>query len=83
MDAKADNWKPLPEVQTEESWQDEIEKLKKLNEECIETAMQLGNELMESSQENHVFFRQLLFHDSYHTGQIGMLRAMQGIKPVE
>jgi DinB superfamily len=83
MNAKADNWKPLPEVQTEESWQEEIEKLRKLNEDCIALAEQLGNELFESAHEKHVFFRQIVFHDSYHTGQIGLLRAMQGIKPVE
>ena len=83
MNAKADNWKPLPEVQTEQSWQEEIEKLRKLNNECIKAAQKLGNELIESAEEKHVFFRQLVMHDCYHTGQIGLLRAMQGIKPVE
>ncbi len=82
LNAKENNWTALPEVRTEESWQDEVSKLRALNDECIKIAASLGSELFESSEERIVFFRQLLYHDCYHTGQIGMLRAMQGIKPV-
>jgi hypothetical protein len=82
MNAKEDNWAPLPEVQSEKSWQDEIENLRKLNNECIAVAEKLGDELLESTEERYVFFRQLIMHDCYHTGQIGLLKAMQGIKPV-
>jgi len=83
LNAKEDNWAPMPEVQTEETWQEEIENLRKLNEDCISSAAKLGDEIFNSSDERIVFFRQLLYHDSYHTGQIGFLRAMQGLKPVE
>ncbi|HRJ85169.1 MAG: DinB family protein [Ignavibacteria bacterium] len=83
LNAKEDNWAPMPEVQTEETWQEEIENLRKLNEDCISSAAKLGDEIFNSSDERIVFFRQLSYHDSYHTGQIGFLRAMQGLKPVE
>jgi hypothetical protein len=43
----------------------------------------LKDEIFLSTDEKVVFFRQLIFHDCYHTGQIGFLRAMQGIPPVE
>ena len=83
LNAKEDDWSPMPEVQTEETWNEEITKLKKLNNDCISAAEKLGEELMTSSEEKIIFFRQLMYHDCYHTGQIGFLRAMQGIKPVE
>lgn len=83
MNAKEDNWKPLPEIQSEESWQEDINKLRELNNECIKTAEAIGDSLMTSNEEKYIFFRQLLLHDAYHTGQIGLLKAMQGIKPVE
>jgi len=83
LNAKEDNWAPLPEVQTEETWQEEITNLRKLNEDCISAAEKLGDELLTSDDEKVIYFRQLLYHDSYHTGQIGFLRAMQGLKPVE
>lgn len=82
LNAKEDNWAPLPYVQTEESWQDEIENLRKLNSDCIASAEKLGERIY-SDEEKIVFFRQCLYHDSYHCGQIGFLRAMQGLKPVE
>lgn len=82
MDAKVDNWGPMPETQTEETWQDEIERLQKLNDECIAEAEKLGDNIFTSDEENVIFFRQLLYHDAYHCGQIGFLRAMQGIEPV-
>lgn len=83
MNAKESNWAPLPEVQSEEAWQEDVARLQSLSNECRSIAESIGNELLSSTEEKYVFFRQLLFHDCYHTGQIGFLRAMQGIKPVE
>lgn len=83
LNAKEDNWAPMPEVQKEDTWQEEIANLKKLNDDCISSAEKLGDEIFSSGDERIVFFRQLLYHDAYHTGQIGFLRAMQGIPPVE
>lgn len=82
LDAKENKWATMPDVQTEQTWQEEIGKLRKLNDECIAGAEKLGENIF-SDDEKVVFFRQLLQHDSYHCGQIGFLRAMQGIKPVE
>lgn len=82
LNAKEDNWAPMPEVQTDVTWQEEITRLKKLNDDCISSAEKLGDELMTSTEEKIIFFRQLMYHDCYHTGQIGYLRAMQGIDPV-
>ena len=82
LDAKADNWKSLPEEQTQKSWEADLEYLKSLNEQCLKTAKELGNTIFESAEEPVVFFRQVIYHDCYHNGQIGLLRALQGIKPV-
>lgn len=82
LNAKEDNWAPLPEVQSEETWQADVSRLKELNDECIAELEKLGDGIT-SEDERIVFFRQLLLHDAYHCGQIGYLRAMQGIKPVE
>lgn len=81
LNAKVDNWRPLPEIQDEETWQEDVNKLKSLHEECLKISEKIGNELFESPEEKFVFFRQLLYHDCYHTGQIGLLRVMQGLKP--
>lgn len=83
LNAKEDNWAPMPDVQTEETWQQEIENLRKLNYDCISAAEKLGDNIMNNNEEKIVFFRQLLYHDCYHTGQIGYLRALQGINSVE
>lgn len=83
LNAKEDNWAPLPEEQSESAWQKDVEKLKHLNDECIKEAEKLGNRILSGEEENIVFFRQVLYHDAYHCGQIGFLRAMQSIPPVE
>lgn len=83
LNARESNWAPMPEVQNEAAWQEDVDKLKALNDECIRVAASIGEELLSSTEERLVFFRQLLLHDCYHTGQIGFLRAMQGLKPVE
>jgi hypothetical protein len=81
LDAKADNWRALPEVQSEDNWQADVNMLKSLHVECVKIANKVGNEIFESTDEKYVFFRQLLYHDCYHTGQIGLLRVIQGLKP--
>lgn len=82
LNAKEDNWAPLPEVQNETTLQDDINKLKSQHDECKVISGNLGDDLFTSTEEKIVFFRQLLYHDCYHAGQIGMLKAMQGINPV-
>lgn len=82
LNAKLENWKPLPETTDEQAWKNDVDKLKSLHEECKRISAGIGDNLFNSDDEKIVFFRQLLYHDCYHTGQIGLLRAMQGIKPV-
>lgn len=81
LNAKEENWKALPEIQNEDAWKEDVDKLKSLHDECVRISESIGNELFESTEEKFVFFRQLLYHDCYHTGQIGLLRVMQGLKP--
>lgn len=83
LNAREDNWGAMPDEQTETSWIAEIKRLEELNNRCIEEALKLGDEIYISPEEKVIYFRQVIFHDCYHTGQIGLLRAMQGIKPVE
>lgn len=79
--ARDDDWRELPEVQTEENWQADVTYLKSLHDECVKISEGIGNDMFESTDEKIVFFRQLLYHDCYHTGQVGLLRVMQGLKP--
>jgi hypothetical protein len=83
MNAKESNWAPLPEITNDENWQAELEKTKLIQEHLVNVASSLGNKLYESTEENITFFRQVLLHDSYHSGQIGLMRALLGIKAVE
>jgi hypothetical protein len=80
LNAKEKNWEALPEKQTEENWQLEIEKTKLIHEHFTNASEKLGNSLYESTEENVIYFRQVLLHDSYHTGQIGLVRVLQGLK---
>lgn len=81
LNAKEDNWKELPEELTEDLWQQDVNKVKSLHNECVQIAKGIGNDLFYSTDEKIIFFRQLLYHDCYHCGQIGLLRVMQGLKP--
>jgi hypothetical protein len=76
------NWVPLPESPVEAKWQAEVEKSKTLHEEFKTLVSNASPELFELSKENIEYYRQVAYHDCYHTGQIGLLRAIQGIKPV-
>jgi hypothetical protein len=81
LNAKADNWKALPDILSAENWAADVNQLKSFHEECVKIAGETGNDMFESTEEKIVFFRQLLYHDCYHTGQIGLLRVMQGLRP--
>ena len=76
------NWQKLPELPDEAKWQNEIEKAKNLHEEFKTLVVTASPDLFDPSKENIEYYQQVLYHDCYHTGQIGMLRAMQGIKPI-
>ena len=76
------NWVPLPASPDEEKWKAEVEKSKELHEEFKMLVSKASPELFDSSKENLEYYQQVLYHDCYHTGQIGLLRVMQGVKPV-
>ncbi len=76
------NWAPLPDEKTESNWKTDVEKLKSLHEEFKTLCSQIGSKLFDSKDENIVFLRTVLYHDAYHSGQIGTLRTLQNIKPV-
>jgi len=42
-----------------------------------------GVKLFDADDGTANFLRQIINHDSYHCGQIGLLRVMQGLKPIE
>lgn len=80
LNAKGENWRELPEA-TQENFDNDLNELRSLHKQCVELSNQTGEDLFTSTEERIVFFRQLLYHDCYHTGQIGLLRVMQGLKP--
>jgi hypothetical protein len=80
LNAKGENWRELPEA-TEENFDNDLNELRSLHKQCVELSNQTAEDLFTSTEERIVFFRQLLYHDCYHTGQIGLLRVMQGLKP--
>ena len=82
LNAKEENWKHLPVILNENTWQEDLNELKSLNEQCKKITSGIGDDLFTSDDEKFIFFRQLLYHDCYHTGQIGLLRVLQGMKPV-
>jgi len=79
---KEHNWLKPPESPDEEKWKKEIEKTKILHEELKTLIGKASPDMFDPSRENIEYYQQVLYHDCYHTGQIGMLRAMQGIKPI-
>jgi hypothetical protein len=80
--AKEFNWAPLPEERTEANWKADVEKLKTLHEEFKSVCSGFRNDLFDSKDEKIVFLRTVLYHDAYHSGQIGVLRTLQNIKAV-
>ncbi len=76
------NWPKLPQKPDEKRWQDEIERSRTLHEEFKKLVGEASPETFDSSQKGIEYYQQVIYHDCYHAGQIGLVRAMQGIKPV-
>jgi hypothetical protein len=81
-EAKEFNWAPLPDDKTEVNWKKDVDKMKSLHEEFKAACSSFGQKLFDSKDENIVFLRTVLYHDAYHSGQIGILRSLQNIKAV-
>lgn len=81
-DIDKESWRPLPNPSDLTAWKLELKKTLKIQEELINVLKKLEKKLY-SDDESFQFLRQLPFHDSYHTGQIGFIRVMQGLQPLE
>lgn len=79
---RAGDWRNIPSEPTEELWQKEIEELKDTHEEFKEFVKNYGMELFNTENEDANYYRENLCHDSYHAGQIGLLRVLQGIPSI-
>lgn len=79
---KEHNWQSLPEVTNETSWKNEIERLKNDHEELKILVSNADESFLTPEKELSKYVREVIYHDCYHCGQIGVLRAMQRINPV-
>lgn len=73
------NWIKLPDNLDENKWKAEIEKLKSFHEEFKELAKKADPSFFDPSEKISGYTRESI----YHCGQIGFLRALQGLKSVE
>jgi len=77
------DWRNIPDEPAEELWQNEVKKLKETHEEFKEFIKNFGPEIFNTKNDDANYFRENLCHDSYHAGQIGLLRVLQGIKAIK
>jgi hypothetical protein len=82
-DPESGNWTKAGIELKEDDWKDELEQLEHMHEELKQTIMRYGIEIFDSKERKSNYLRAILYHDSYHAGQIGLLRVMQGLKPIE
>jgi len=82
-DAVKGNWTKAEKELGESDWKDEVEELEHLHEELKQAMMRLGAEIYDNKERKSNYLRTILYHDCYHAGQIGLLRVMQGLKPIE
>lgn len=79
---KEHNWPKIPENPDEEKWRAEVEKMKNLHEEFKELFKKADSDFFDAAKDISNYTREIIYHDCYHSGQIGLLRALQGIKAV-
>ncbi len=77
------NWAKFPDPPSEKNWKQDLEALKTNHEELKTVVKNFGNELFNPENKRANYLREITNHDSYHSGQIGLLRVMQGLKPIE
>ncbi len=82
-DPKTGSWPVIKFGIKENDWKDEIRITELLHEAYVKTVNNNLKILFEIEEGYGAFLRQLIYHDAYHAGQIGILRAMQGFKPIE
>ncbi len=77
------DWVKLPDNPDENKWKVDVEKLKALHEEFKELVKKAEPAFFDPSEKISAHTREVIYHDCYHSGQIGFLRALQGLKPLE
>lgn len=78
------DWQSLPDVTDPEhsGWKKDFEQLTKDHEELKQLVMNAEESFFISQSDLSKYVREIIYHDCYHCGQIGLLRVMQGLKPV-
>jgi len=76
------DWRNIPVNPTEELWQEELKLTKDTHEKLKALIVRSGSEIFNIENDDSNYIRENLNHDSYHAGQIGLLRVLQGIKPI-
>jgi uncharacterized damage-inducible protein DinB len=79
-DTKSGDWSTPPRDASDIRWKEEIARAKLLEKELSVVISEMGEKIFETTDKPANYIRQILCHDTYHTGQIGLLRVMQGIK---
>lgn len=79
-DTASGDWSTAPIDASEDSWKKEIARAKQLDKELSVVISEMGEKIFETGEKSANYIRQILCHDTYHTGQVGLLRVMQGIK---
>jgi uncharacterized damage-inducible protein DinB len=74
-EVKRRNWEPLPEDTSDAAWRAEIERFDALTERV--------SAAIESSPESSRKLIYFMEHDSYHFGQIMLLRTLQGVEAID
>jgi len=82
-DPEAGNWTLAPADADETNWKKELERTRRMHEELKAIAAERDEDLFDTEKKLSNYIRQLICHDAYHAGQIGLLRVMQGLKPIE
>lgn len=82
-DDKTGNWSLAPADANEANWKKELKRTRSIHDDLRSIASGMTDELFNTEDRKANFIRQLILHDAYHAGQIGLLRVMQGLKPVE
>lgn len=77
------DWKDIPQNTSEELWRQEIKLLEETHLKMKEMIGKTGSELFNPENDDSNYIRENLNHDAYHAGQIGLLRILQGIKPIQ
>jgi hypothetical protein len=82
-DSVMGNWTKDRSELKESDWKNEQEEMEHLHEEIKQTAMKMGMGIFDSKERKANYLRTIYYHDCYHAGQIGLLRVLQGLKPIE